>query len=349
MRRNIVKDSQQRKAGILKRMAALFCLLVVGTLGCNDGKPPAMKQPIAKVTMGIQVSPAMTLVMVAKDKDFFSQEGVDVDLKEFTAGKFALQAFLSNSIDFAVSGEVPVCLASLQGNQIRVVTQVVENTVKEVRVVALKDGELTDPAAYFKAKKRKLATSFGGGPEFFTYTFLRHHQISEDQVEIISQKPEDMPAALETGSVDAISVFDPFAFIAEKRLGSKAQTFADPSLYSEFYVLNAHPEQIEKSPETIQAIVNAFGKASAFIEKNPEESKEIMRKYTKLDREIIDGIWQNFVFRPALVQKLITYWNDEALWAKNTGKVKPDTKIPDFRGVVEDRFLKAASPSSVKL
>jgi hypothetical protein len=33
-----------------------------------------VKQPIAKVTMGIQVSPAMTLVMVAKDKGFFDQD-----------------------------------------------------------------------------------------------------------------------------------------------------------------------------------------------------------------------------------------------------------------------------------
>jgi NitT/TauT family transport system substrate-binding protein len=194
----------RRNLAALKRLVFLTMVLAVGTMGCSEKAAPPPKQPVAKVTMGIQVSPAMTLVMVAKDKGFFSQEGVEVELKEFTAGKFALQAFLSKSIDFAVSGEVPVCLASLQGNQIRVVAQVVENTVKEVRVVALKDGGETDAKTYFKAKKRKLATSFGGGPEFFTYSFLNHHQISKDEVEVISQKPEDMPAALETRSVDAI-------------------------------------------------------------------------------------------------------------------------------------------------
>lgn len=299
--------------------------------------------------MGIQVSPAMTLVMVAKDKGFFLEEGVDVEVKEFTAGKFALQAFLSGSIDYCVSGEVPVCLATLQGNQIRVVSQVVENTTKEVRVVARKDGNEKDAKTYFRAKKRKLATSFGGGPEFFTYNFLQHEQIAAGEVEIISQTPQDMPAALETGSVDAISIFDPFAFIAEKRLGDKVVTFADAALYSEFYVLNARPEQTEKSPEVIEAILRAFVTAGDFIEKNPDESKQIMQKYTKLDRDVIDGIWQNFAFRPALVQKLLEYWHAQAIWAKDTKKVTPDTQIPNFRTIVDDRFLKKVKPEAVKL
>lgn len=218
-------------------------LIVAFLVGCTGLFKPA-QQVINKVTMGIQASPAMTLVMVAQDKGFFKEEGVDVEIKQFTAGKLALQAFLGKSLDFAVSGEVPVALASLQGNEIKVVSQVVENTIKEVRVVARKDGVLNDPKKYFKAKKRKVATSIGGGPEFFTYEFFNRYGIGKDEVEIISQSPQDMPAALEAGSVDAISIFDPFAFIAEKKLKEKAITFADESLYSEFYVLNAHPEQL---------------------------------------------------------------------------------------------------------
>ncbi len=68
----------------------------------------------------------MALVMVAADMRYFDKEGVQVDLKEFTAGKFALQAFLGGSLDIAVSGEVPATLATLQGNNFRVIAQVVE-------------------------------------------------------------------------------------------------------------------------------------------------------------------------------------------------------------------------------
>ena len=281
----------------------------------------------------------MTLVMVAKDRNLF--EGIDVELKEFTAGKFALQAFLSNSIDFAVAGEVPVCLATLQGNEARVVTQVVERTIKEVRVVARRDA-LEGARSSFKAKRAKIATSFGGGPEFYTYSFLRRYKILDEQVEILSQKPEDMPAAILAGSVDAISVFDPFAFVAEKRLGYQGITFADPSLYSEFYVLVASPKQIEKDAKTIEALIKGLQRAGEFIAKDPEASKEIMRRYTKLDRDVIDGIWANFVFKPALTPELLKVWEAEAAWAKETKKVPADSPTPrlpsDYRCPVSRSF-----------
>ena len=123
-------------------------------------------------------------------------------------------------------------------------------------MVARRDGtENAGPKAYFTAKKRKLATSFGGGPEFYTYSFLQHFGIDAATVEIISQRPEDMPAAIQSGSVDAVAIFDPFAFVAEKGLGTQGVTFTDPALYSEFYVLSARPEQIDKSPDTIKALI----------------------------------------------------------------------------------------------
>jgi ABC-type nitrate/sulfonate/bicarbonate transport system substrate-binding protein len=325
-------------------LLALLTMLVL--VGCLNGPQPS---PDSKVTVGIQVSPAMTLVMVAQDKSFFKDAGVDVEIKEFTAGKFALQAFLSGSIDFAVSGEVPVALATLQGNPIRVVSQVVENTTNEVRVVAIKDGETTNPTDYFKNKKRKLATSIGGGPEFYTYEFLNRYKIANNEVEIISQKPEDMPASLQPGSVDAISIFDPFAFIAEKNLGDKAITFKDPELYSEFYVLNARPEQVEKNAKQIEALLKGMVNAGEFIQSNPEESKQILQKYTKLEKDVIDGIWDNFVFKPALTQKLLDYWNAQADWAKKTGKVKSETPDPNFREVIETRFLEKVAPDAAQL
>jgi hypothetical protein len=50
-----------------------------------------------------------------------------------------------------------------------------------------------------------------------------------------------------------------------------------------------------------------------------------------------------------LSQKLLDYWNAQAIWAKETAKVTPETKIPDFRKVVEPRFLKKEKPEAVKL
>jgi len=305
---------------------------------------------LPKVKIGIQVSPAMAVVMVAEEKGFFDAEGVDVTLERFTAGKFALQAALAGAVDYAVSGEVPTCLAVLQGNELRVVTQVVERTINEVRVVARRDEHSESAQSYFNAKKRKLSTSFGGGPEMYTYSFLKYHGIQTADVEIISQKPEDMSAALESGSVDAIAIFDPFAFIAEKRLGDKAVTFTDDEVYSELYVLNASPSQIAKQPEVLEKLLRALLKASEFIEQNPTEAKRIVVDFTKLDADVVEGIWASFVFRPALTSQLVQYWEAEVEWARQTGKVDKATVTPDFRAkVIDASILQRVSPESVRL
>lgn len=344
MRENYLRPN---RVHLLLAFAVVAAIVLIW--GCSRHSAQPAEVPGRTVTIGIQVSPAMTLVMVAKDKGFFDAQGLNVELKQFTAGKFALQAFLSHSIDFAVAGEVPVGLASLQGNQLRIVSQVVASTTNEVRVVALKDGTLTDPQSYFKTKKRKIATSFGGGPEFYTYNFLKKYEIGKDQVEIISQTPADMPAALETGSIDAISIFDPFAYIAEKKLGDKGITFSDPSLYSELYVLCAQPDQVKEQPQVITSIVKALSAAADFVEKDPAAAQSIMEQYTKLDPSVVAGIWNNYLFKPVLGQNLLDDLNAEAAWAKDTGKVTPDTKVPDYRQIIDSSFLESVSPTGVQL
>ncbi|MEN9558729.1 MAG: hypothetical protein RL141_1098 [Candidatus Parcubacteria bacterium] len=300
------------------------------------------------VTVGIQTSPAMALVMVAKDKGFFEKDGLDVELKEFAAGKDALAAFLGGSLDFSISGDVPVTLAALAGNKFVVPAQVVGRTKNEVRVVAKKEAGLDTADSFFKAKKRKLATSMGGGPEFFTYEFLNKLGITKDQIEIVAQKPGDMPAALMSGSVDAIAIFDPFAFIAEKQLGDTSMTFTDEGVYSELYVIEAK-ESVKQDSATLEKLLQGLVAAEQFTKDYPDEAKTIVIKYTKLDKETVDGIWDSFDFRIALTPQLLEYWDREARWAKDTGKIKPETVTPNFRDIIFDTPLKKISSSAVEL
>ena len=290
----------------------------------------------------------MALVMVAKDKGFFEQAGLDVEIKEFAAGKLALQALLGGSLDFSVSGDVPPLLAILQGNSLVVPAQVVGSTVNEVRVVARKDGDLNTAEDYFKSKKRKLATSFGGGPEFFTYEFLNKLGVGKDQIEILSQQPNDMPTAIASGGVDAIAVFDPFAYFAEKELGGESLTFTDKDIYSELYVLEASPA-IKQNPVVLNKFLSALLKAEKFVSDNPDESKDIVAKYAKLDRATVDKVWGNADYRVVLNPKLLEFWGREAVWAKSTGKISPEAKVPDFKDFIFDAPLKALVPSAVKI
>lgn len=322
-------------------IASATLLLLIASCGCRSN-PRAVR-------IGIQNSPAMALLMVARDKGFFKDEGIDATLQDFTAGKFALQAFLGGSLEFAVSGDVPVTLAMLQGSRFRVIAQVVEKTTNEVRVVARMDGDLNDPGAYFKAKKRKIATSLGGGPEFFTYNFLQRWQIPKEQVEIVSQRPEDMPAALAAGSVDAIAIFDPFAYFAARQMGAKGKVFQQPDIYSELYVLTARQALLDSDPELVRQVLRALVRAQQFIASDAEASKKIVGDYTQLDHTTLNQIWADFVFVPSLTPELLQYQNDEAQWARANGAVPAGAQLPDFKQAIDSAPLKDVAPGAVKI
>lgn len=330
-----------------KKLLLGITIIIIGIVFIvlsKDKKSDEMKH----VTIGIQTSPAMALVMVAKDKGFFEKQGLDVELKQFAAGKDALAAFIGGSLDFSISGDVPALLATLQGNRFVVPAQVVKKTINEVRVVAQKDGDLNTADSYFKAKKRKLATSIGGGPEFFTYEFLNKIGVTKDQIEIVAQKPADMPAALVSKSVDAVAIFDPVAYVAETQLGDKSITFTDPSIYSELYIIEAK-ESVKQDSVVLSKVLKALIEAEKFTKQNPEDAKAIVINYTKLSKETVDNIWGSFDFSVALTPQLLDYWNRETKWAQDTAKVTKDAVIPNFRDMIFDAPLKKISPTAVEI
>src|SRR5947208_3303304 len=109
----------KRSVGAMAMTTVMAGMLLVFLAGCDrkpteQPKPSTSVEQLPKVKMGIQASPAMALVMAAKELGAFDAEGVDVELVPFTAGKFALQALIGGSLDYCVSGEVPVALATLQ-------------------------------------------------------------------------------------------------------------------------------------------------------------------------------------------------------------------------------------------
>jgi ABC-type nitrate/sulfonate/bicarbonate transport system substrate-binding protein len=126
-------------------------------------------------------------------------------------------------------------------------------------------------------------------------------------------------------------------------------TFRSPDLYSELYVLVAHPSQLDKDGPQIRALLRALQQAQTFIAANPQEGKDILQRYTKLDPDVVNGIWGSFDFRLSLTKQLIEDWNAEANWAKSTAKVPPDTAVPDFSSYIDTRFLHDVSPEAVNV
>ncbi|MFZ4477214.1 MAG: ABC transporter substrate-binding protein, partial [Saprospiraceae bacterium] len=315
-------------------MVVLLTWLMIS--GCNNTH--SSKTLSMALVVGIQNSPSNALVIIADDKNLFDTTKVKVQIKEFSAGKLALQALLgaAGDLDMAVSAETPVVLSSLGGNQVNVISQVV-NASNECRIVVRRDGNLNTPETYF-SKKRIITTSQGGSPEWLTYNFLKKYNLTQREVEINAMAPENMPIALANKAVDGVSIFDPYARLAEKELGDAALTFLNEDMKS-YYILSVKGKTLTEKKEAIIAFIDGLKKAESFVKKNTSEAQQIIARRTKLDIDIIKTTWSNYEFRVGIDEALIKTCQQEAHWAIETGKYPKSTPIPDFSKILTSEYV----------
>lgn len=299
------------------------------------------------VRLGLQTVPAIGLVKVAVNKNFFEQEGIKVEVKEFTAGKFALQALIGGSLDLVTPAEFPVTLATLNGEKLSILTEL--NETKGYAIILRKDRESSSVEKYF-AKKRKIGTSVGTAPEFFASEFFKKYNISSSQYEIINMKPEDTPMALVNNSVDGIAIYEPFVSFAKEYAGTEnIFEVKAPELYSEIIILVGKTDWVSENEKTVEKFLRALKKSETFIKSNPEETMDIVSSFTKLDKETLRSIWPIFTLHLGLDKKLITTMEQEAQWTRDTGKVPKETATPNFREFIFDAPLKKVAPSADEL
>lgn len=325
-------------------MLPLIVAIIIGLfVGCTNNK-----KLVQLLNVGIQNSPSNSLIIVAAKMNFFDTTKVKVVIKEFSAGKLALQGLLGQAgdLDIAVSAETPVVLSSLGGNKLKVIAQIVK-AKNECRVVVRKDGDLNTPRKYF-SKPRKLTTSLGGSPEWFTYNFIKQYNLDKNKVEVLAMLPENMPIALSNSAVDAISIFDPYAGLGEKELGENGRTFNNENIIS-YYVMSVKESTITQKGEALEELMKGLLKTEEFIKNNPDEAKKIVAEKTKLDIDIVNQTWSHYSFTVKLDISLIGLCNEQAKWAIETGKYPKETVIPNFKEVIYPDILKKVAPKAVDL
>jgi NitT/TauT family transport system substrate-binding protein len=318
--------------GEIEMKAIIVTILLISVLFLGCLSPPNNSE----VRIGLQLSPASALVQVADEKGLFEKNGVNVKLEEFTAGKFALQAMLANSVELSTPAEIPVMLAKMQGNELYVLTEIGENK-NEAPMIVRTEGNPT--IQEFFSEKKKISTTLGASPEYATQLYLKQFDIPKDNVEIIAQKPEEMVGALSSSSVDAIVIFEPYPTLAEQTLPGKTTRFTLPAeVYTTAYLLAANKNWVDKNPEQAKRVLKALMEAEDFVRDNPAETKEIVARKTKFSPQIIEKIWSDFDLRVRISDQLLNTWNDEAQWAIDTNKVNSSV-IPDFSTLLRNDLL----------
>jgi len=252
-----------------KTIAAAALMAVAGSaVHAADVEKP-------KLTLGVGGKPLLYYLplTIAERKGFFKEEGLEIEINDFGGGAKSLQALVGGSVDVVTGAYEHTIRMQAKGQDIRAVIELgrfpgIVLAVKKEKADAIKS------AADLKGAKVGV-TAPGSSTNFFVnYLIAKAGGNPKDAAYIGVGGGAGAVAAMKKGEIEAISNLDPviskleadgdIVVIADSRTekGTK-EIFGGSNPAAVVYLKQ---DFIEKNPNTVQAIVNAFYKTLKWLE-----------------------------------------------------------------------------------
>lgn len=340
---HIVKE--RKEGGQMKISNACVVLLILISVLISGCAEEEYGEEVEKASIGISATSLLSaLIHIAQEKRYFLEEGVDVEIKGYSAGRFAFQAMLDGEVDISTVSDPNIVVQSFERNGFAAFATIVDSA-DHVKVLTRQDAGVSDPA---DLRGKKVATTIGTTAYFSMVSFFVFNNLALEDVEIIDLTPEEMVEAITNREVDVIFTWEPNIMEAQENLGEEAHILPNESGYAATFSLASKMDLINKNPEMLEKLIKALIKAEEFARQNEQESIEIVAVAVDKDKQDIGTLWGNYNFRISLDQTLILTLETEARWAINNGLVNP-TRVPNYLNYIYVDALEAVKPEAIAI
>lgn len=225
--------------------------------------------------------PSLTVTMmplaVAKERGYFQQEGLNVDLVLMPAA-LTIKVLLSGDLDYATTVGSAV-VASVRGIDVRVVMCFVDRPLFD-----LVGNPAITSAADLKGRLVGIS-SRGGLIDVATRQMLKQSGVDPAQVTLLTVGGQsEMLVALKTGRILAGLLGPPQNFLAYRE-GLKNLGFAGAHIRIPSTGVVAMREHLERTPERARRMLRALGRARGFAKENKASVLPILGRFLKLEDE----------------------------------------------------------------
>jgi sulfonate transport system substrate-binding protein len=251
-----------------------------------------------KLRVGINLTTIETVPI------YLAAEGLDVTL----AGG-AIPALTEGKVDVVTNAETQALLRSTERPDIRVILTVAEYGYRIVARRSAGVGTASD------LRGKRIATSLNSSAHFYIVKTLHSVGLSEKDVTFVGMLPNDMPAALARGDVDAVSIWEPAAERSLQALGADAQVINGPA-YRERFNLNT-TTAVLADPTKRAAVVDLLRRiirASREIGERPEPAQQLMAKKLDVPLLLVQTTWPLFDFPASVGDDMLATMLEQEPW-----------------------------------
>ena len=251
----------------MKRVGVKLAALLIGLALLPTGRAIADTVRIAHSTW-VGYGP----LYIARDKGFFKQNGVDVELVVMEDPKERFPTLMADRIQM-IASTVDTALLYLK------------KPTDFQYVVAIDDSDGGDGIVAKKPitsiadlKGRKVAVDYGSVSDFYLNVLLAKAGLTESELNTVNMTAADAGGAFVAGRVDAAVTWEPW--LSRGKATSFGHLLVDssttPGLITDVIIVRTAWEKTHA--RDVAAVVKSWNEAVAYYEAHPDESIAIMAK-----------------------------------------------------------------------
>jgi ABC-type nitrate/sulfonate/bicarbonate transport system substrate-binding protein len=287
LRRNSNGRRVQACAGALSTLALLLGMAIGAGAAEAQSAAPTKLDFAGSVTWFGQVP-----IMVAVDKGYFKEQGLDVEIQVILNSSDRIAALTAGSVAFSNLGRTAVISEMARGNQSFYYFANIDDSPGN-------EGCYARPgiASLHELMGKKIAANTSA--EITLNGLVRANGMTIKDFDYLNLPPNEMAGALAKGDVDAACVWRPILDAVEKAApgGKLLGTDMDTDTYKKYGTM-ASPDivviarkLVDEHPEQAKKLAAAMFKGADFTIKNPDEAARTVAHYfKKTPEEVLAGM-----------------------------------------------------------
>lgn len=232
-----------------------------------------------KVRMAYFAGPVNLVPVYAIKHGFLEAEGIRADAAPVSSTPAAFGLLGVGRIDYLTAADAPGVFYGLKDKNFSIIAATARSE-GELGLIAL---ETSGIKSFSDLQDKRIGLVPASLAELFLRKQLTESGVNASRVKIVQVLPENMAAALEKGSVDAVYVWEPvITRLADGFAGRVRVLRSDSAVFHEMVYASKAAR-----PETTRKVLDAFGKAAAYLKAHPDEETA----FAKTEFGIEAGDW----------------------------------------------------------
>jgi len=258
-----------------------------------DGTPSSeTSAELTEVTVGFIPVLIYGPLMMAQDKGYFAEHGLDVQFENLPGGSDMVVLTANGDFDIGVGGAGPAYFNAVErGLDLKIIAPLhFEREPQATPLMVSKErfdsGELTSVE---DLEGLKVSVNARGATEYWLDTALQTDGLTIEDVDLQQLPFPDVPAALDSGALDAAMLGEPVATLAEQQ-GIAVRLDVDfPAEFQPTFVW-VNPDFANDEPELVTGFVAGMLQGCRDLwadDWDSDENLAIINSYTNVDVALI--------------------------------------------------------------